>query len=75
MKVLVMLYIKRKIGESVVINDTIKVKVSEIQGKTVKLEFDFPKDNHVLRSELYDRIKQENQDAVANPIYLEELLK
>ncbi|MBX9697322.1 MAG: carbon storage regulator [Alphaproteobacteria bacterium] len=70
-----MLYIKRKIGESVVINDTIKVKVSEIQGKTVKLEFDFPKDNHVLRSELYDRIKQENQDAVANPIYLEELLK
>jgi carbon storage regulator len=75
MKVLVMLYIKRKIGESVVINDTIKVKVSEIQGKSVKLEFDFPKDNHVLRSELYDRIKQENQDAVANPIYLEELLK
>lgn len=70
-----MLYIKRKIGESVVINDTITVKVSEIQGKTVKLEFDFPKDNHILRSELYDRIKQENRDAVANPAYLEEFLK
>lgn len=75
MKVLVMLYIKRKIGESVVINDTIKVKVSEIQGKSVKLEFDFPKDSHVLRSELYERIKQENRDAVANLAYLEELLK
>lgn len=75
MEVLVMLYIKRKIGESVVINDTITVKVSEIQGKTVKLEFDFPKDNHILRSELYDRIKQENRDAVANPAYLEEFLK
>lgn len=75
MKVLVMLYIKRKIGESIVINDTITVKVSEIQGKTVKLEFDCPKDNHILRSELYDRIKQENRDAVANPAYLEEFLK
>lgn len=70
-----MLYIKRKIGESVVINDTITVKVSEIQGKSVKLEFDFPKDNHILRSELYDRIKQENRDAVANPAYLEDFLK
>lgn len=70
-----MLYIKRKIGESVIINDTVRVKVSEIQGKFVKLEFEFPKDNTVLRSELYERIQKENREAVAQPELLQEILK
>ncbi|KAB2834683.1 MAG: carbon storage regulator [Caedimonadaceae bacterium] len=70
-----MLYIKRKIGESVIINDTVRVKISEIQGKFVKLEFEFPKDNTVLRSELYERIQKENREAVAQPELLQEILK
>lgn len=70
-----MLYIKRKVGESVIINDTIKVMVSDIQGKAVKLAFDFPKESAVLRSELHERIQQENRNAVANPELLEEILK
>lgn len=70
-----MLYIKRKIGESVIINDTVRVKISEIQGKFVKLEFEFPKDNTVLRSELHERIQKENREAVAQPELLKEILK
>lgn len=38
-----MLYLTRKVGDSVVINDNIEVTVVEVRGKTVKLGFTFPK--------------------------------
>lgn len=55
-----MLYLARKIGESIIINNNIEVQVVEIKGKTVKLGFTFPPDVSVLRKELYERIRQEN---------------
>lgn len=58
-----MLYLTRKIGESVVINDTIEVTVVEVRGKTAKLGFTFPADATVLRREIYDRIQEENRAA------------
>lgn len=58
-----MLYLTRKIGESVVINDTIEVFVVEIRGKSIKLGFTFPPTASVLRRELYDRIQAENKAA------------
>ena len=50
----------RKLGESIIINDTIEVKVIEVKGKSVKLGFDFPDDATVLRKEIHDRIIAEN---------------
>lgn len=58
-----MLYLTRKIGESVVINDTIEVTVVDVRGKSAKLGFTFPPDASVLRRELYERIQEENRAA------------
>jgi len=60
-----MLYLTRKIGESVVINDNIEVTVVDIRGKSIKLGFTFPPEATVLRRELYERIQAENKAAAA----------
>ena len=60
-----MLYLTRKIGESVVINDTIEVTVVEVRVKSIKLGFTFPPDVSVLRREIHERIKEENRAAAA----------
>ena len=61
-----MLYLTRKVGESVVINDNIEVTVVEVRGKSVKLGFVFPAEASVLRREIYDRIQAENRAAAAS---------
>jgi carbon storage regulator len=58
-----MLYLTRKIGESVVVNDNIEITVVEVRGRTIKLGFTFPADVTVLRRELYDKIQAENRAA------------
>jgi carbon storage regulator len=54
-----MLFLTRKVGESVVINDNIELTVVEVRGKSIKLGFTFPPEAKVLRRELYERIKSE----------------
>lgn len=60
-----MLYLTRKIGESVIINDNIEVTVVDIRGKSIKLGFTFPSDATVLRREIFERIQEENRIAAA----------
>ena len=60
-----MLYLTRKVGEAVIINDNIELTVVEVRGKSAKLGFTFPPDASVLRKELHERIKQENLAAAA----------
>jgi carbon storage regulator len=59
-----MLYLTRKVGESVIINDTIEVTVIEGRGKSIKLGFTFPPEATVLRREIHERIQAENRAAV-----------
>ena len=61
-----MLYLSRKIGESIVINNSIELTVIEVRGKTVKLGFDFPPEATVLRKEIYDKIMAENMAAAGS---------
>ncbi|MEE9485908.1 carbon storage regulator CsrA, partial [Methylobacterium ajmalii] len=56
-----MLYLTRKIGESVIINDDIEVTVVDIRGKSIKLGFTFPPEASVLRREIHERIQEENR--------------
>ncbi len=58
-----MLYLTRKLGETVVINDTIEVTVVEVRRGSAKLGFTFPADATVLRKEISDKIRQENIEA------------
>jgi carbon storage regulator len=62
-----MLFLTRKVGESIVINDDIEVTVVEVRGKSIKLGFTFPPEAKVLRRELHDRIKAESQGEPARP--------
>jgi carbon storage regulator len=57
------LYLTRKVGETVVINDDIRVTVVEVRGRSIKLGFTFPPNVSVLREELYERIQDENRAA------------
>jgi carbon storage regulator len=60
-----MLYLTRKIGESVIINDDIEVTVVDIRGKSIKLGFTFPPEASVLRREIHERIQEENRAEAA----------
>lgn len=61
-----MLYLSRKLGESIVINNSIELTVIEVRGKTVKLGFVFPPDATVLRKEIYDKVTAENLTAAGS---------
>lgn len=55
-----MLYLSRKIGESIIINNNIELTVVEVRGKSVKLGFVFPKEASILRKELHEKIMEQN---------------
>jgi carbon storage regulator len=62
-----MLYLTRRTGEAVIINNAIEVRVVELKGRTVKLGFSFPPDVSVLREEVFLQVKQANEQATADP--------
>lgn len=70
-----MLYLTRKIGESVVINGDIEVTVVEVRGRSVRLGFSFPPTASVLRREIFERVQEENRSAAEGASILEALEK
>jgi len=59
-----MLILTRKASESLHLGDDIKITVLSVQGKQVKLGIDVPEDMAVYRDEVYQRIKEENRQAM-----------
>ena len=68
-----MLYLTRKIGESVVINGDIEVTVIEVRGRSVRLGFTFPPTASVLRREIFERVQEENRAAAEGASFLDDL--
>ena len=58
-----MLYLTRKIGESVIINNNIELTVIEVRGKSAKLGFTFPTDASVPQADRSSRPCRENRSA------------
>lgn len=58
-----MLFLTRRAGEAVIINNAIEVRVVEVRGRTVRLGFRFPADATVLREEVFLQISRENEAA------------
>ncbi|HLX53187.1 MAG TPA: carbon storage regulator CsrA [Aquella sp.] len=56
-----MLKLTRKIGETIVIADDIKITITGMQGNQVIVLVDAPKHIPVHRLEIYNRIKQEQK--------------
>ncbi len=58
-----MLVLTRKINESIVIDDHIKITVLQIKGKQVRIGIKAPKETKVHRQEIYDTIQNQNTEA------------
>lgn len=58
-----MLILTRKMGEGIVLNDNVTIRVVEISKGVVKLGIDAPKEMLILREELEQAVKQSNIEA------------
>ena len=57
-----MLILTRRVGETLIINDNIKLTVLGVRGHQVRIGVDAPKDVSVHREEIYEKIQQESPD-------------
>lgn len=53
-----MLLLTRRVGECLIIDDDIKIKILEFKGHQVRIGIDAPKEISVHREEIYDRIQK-----------------
>ncbi|MBT3346354.1 MAG: carbon storage regulator CsrA [Gemmatimonadetes bacterium] len=58
-----MLVLTRKAGESIVIGSQIRITVLEMQGRQIRIGIEAPSEIPVHRGEVYERIKEENEQA------------
>ncbi len=58
-----MLILSRKVGESLVIDGRVIVKIIRTDGDTVKVGIEAPADIPVHRQEVYDEIQKANREA------------
>lgn len=58
-----MLVLTRKLGESIAIDDHIKIMVVQIKGKQVRLGIQAPKETKIHRQEVYEAIQTSNKEA------------
>ncbi|MAE57427.1 MAG: carbon storage regulator [Halobacteriovorax sp.] len=71
-----MLVLTRKLGESIAIDDHIKIVVVQIKGKQVRLGIKAPKETKIHREEVYKAIQDQNVEASkASPADLANLKK
>ena len=67
-----MLILARKAGEGIQIGATVRVDVLEIKGKQVRLGIEAPAQTPVHRTEVYERIVEQNRRAAVAPADLKE---
>ena len=71
-----MLVLTRKLGESIAIDDHIKIVVVQIKGKQVRLGIKAPKETKIHREEVYLAIQDQNKEAMtASPTSLQDVSK
>jgi len=69
-----MLVLTRKLGESIAIDDHIKIVVVQIKGKQVRLGIKAPRETKIHREEVYQAIQDQNTKAAdSHPIDMSQL--
>lgn len=53
-----MLVLSRKVGESVMVGNSVKIEVVEIRGDKIRLGFTAPRDVSIHRQEVFDLIQR-----------------
>ena len=70
-----MLVLTRKLGESIAIDDHIKIVVVQIKGKQVRLGIQAPKETKIHREEIYSAIQDSNKQAATGTIAPDQISK
>ena len=70
-----MLVLTRKLGESIAIDDHIKIVVVQIKGKQVRLGIQAPKETKIHREEVYSAIQDQNKEAVKTTVAVNQVSK
>lgn len=61
-----MLILSRKRGQSIVINNTIEVFITAIEGDQVKIGISAPKDINIIRKEVIEDISRVNRNSISS---------
>lgn len=61
-----MLVLSRRIGETLILGDNIKIVVLGVHGNQIRLGIDAPREVSVHREEVYTRIQKESDQQAAN---------
>jgi carbon storage regulator len=56
-----MLILTRKLGESIRIGDSIRITISDVKGKQIRIGIEAPDDVTVHREEVYTMIQEHNE--------------
>lgn len=70
-----MLVISRKKGESLLIGDDIEITIEKIDSSSVKISIKAPKEKVILRKEVYEKVKDENSNAIVRQEDILNILK
>lgn len=69
-----MLVLTRRVDESIIIGDDVKVIIVDVRGDQVKLGIEAPREISVHREEIYKEIQEENRRAaLARDVSLDQL--
>ena len=63
-----MLVLTRKVGESIIIDDKIKIQVVQVKKKQVRIGIEASKNTKIHREEIYRAIQQQNQQAAKTQV-------
>ena len=63
-----MLVLTRKLGESIAIDDDIRIVVVAIKGRQVRLGIEAPRETRIHRQEIYVAVQEENRTAAESPL-------
>lgn len=69
-----MLVLTRKVGQALIVGESVEITVLEVRGESVRLGIAAPRSVSVLRKEVRDQVRAENLQAAASAAQAEDVL-